>query len=73
MATDSPAAGEAMTALGYEQAREELASIVSRLEAGGTSLEDALSLWERGEFLAGLCESWLDRAEQRLGPDPATT
>ena len=52
--------------LGYEQAREELAEVVRRLEAGGLSLEESLALWERGEELAMLCKHWLDRARERL-------
>jgi len=52
--------------LGYEQAREELAEVVRRLEAGGLSLEESLALWERGEQLAELCRHWLDRARERL-------
>ena len=36
----------------YEQAREELVDVVRKLEAGGTSLEESLALWERGEELA---------------------
>ena len=36
----------------YEQAREELADVVRRLEAGGLTLEESLALWERGEELA---------------------
>ncbi len=50
----------------YEQAREELADVVRRLEAGGLTLEESLSLWERGEQLAGVCQHWLDRARERL-------
>ncbi|RFU22899.1 exodeoxyribonuclease VII small subunit [Geodermatophilus marinus] len=50
----------------YEQAREELADVVRRLEAGGLTLEESLSLWERGEQLAELCRHWLDRARERL-------
>ena len=50
----------------YEQARAELASVVERLEAGGTTLEESLALWERGEELATLCQHWLDRARERL-------
>lgn len=46
---------EAETALGYEQARDELIEVVRKLEAGGTSLEDSLALWERGEELAKVC------------------
>ncbi|MEU4569685.1 exodeoxyribonuclease VII small subunit [Micromonospora sp. NPDC023956] len=52
--------------LSYEQARAELASVVERLEAGGTSLEESLSLWERGERLAEICQHWLDGARARL-------
>jgi exodeoxyribonuclease VII small subunit len=50
----------------YEQAREELAEVVKRLEAGGLTLEDSLSLWERGEKLAAVCEEWLEGARARL-------
>jgi exodeoxyribonuclease VII small subunit len=50
----------------YEQAREELASVVRRLEAGGLSLEDSLELWERGERLATMCSEWLEGARARL-------
>ena len=52
--------------LSYEEAREELVGVVTRLEAGGTSLEDSLALWERGEKLATLCQEWLDGARARL-------
>jgi exodeoxyribonuclease VII small subunit len=52
--------------LGYEQARDELVDVVRRLEAGGTSLEEALALWERGEALAARCQTWLDGARDRL-------
>ena len=50
----------------YEVAREELIEVVRRLEAGGTTLEESLALWERGERLAALCQDWLDGARQRL-------
>ena len=50
----------------YEQARDELIEIVQKLETGGTSLEEALALWERGEKLAGICQQWLDGAKERL-------
>jgi exodeoxyribonuclease VII small subunit len=52
--------------LGYEQARDELAEVVRRLEAGGLSLEDSLALWERGEALAKLCERYLAGARERI-------
>ena len=50
----------------YEEARAELVEIVQRLEAGGTTLEESLALWERGERLATICQEWLDGARQRL-------
>ena len=52
--------------LPYEQAREELIEVVRRLEAGGTSLEESLALWERGEKLATTCQRWLDGARAKL-------
>ena len=52
--------------LSYEAARDELAEVVRRLEAGGTTLEESLTLWERGEELASICQKWLDGARARL-------
>lgn len=52
--------------LSYEAAREELVEVVRRLEAGGTTLEESLALWERGERLATICQDWLDGARARL-------
>jgi exodeoxyribonuclease VII small subunit len=59
--TDDPA-GQ----LSYEDAREELIDVVRRLEAGGTTLEESLALWERGEELAKVCRRWLEGARARL-------
>ncbi len=50
----------------YEAARDELAEVVRALEAGGTTLEESLRLWERGEELARVCQEWLDGAKARL-------
>ena len=82
---DAPYAGsvaEEKQELSYEQARDELAEVVRRLEAGGLTLEESLSLWERGEHLAAVCEEWLEGARARLtaalpsatagGSDPET-
>jgi exodeoxyribonuclease VII small subunit len=52
--------------LNYEAARDELAKVVAELEAGGTSLEESLALWERGEQLAKVCNTWLETAKKRL-------
>jgi exodeoxyribonuclease VII small subunit len=52
--------------LTYESAREELIEVVRKLETGGTTLEESLALWERGELLARTCQEWLDGARKRL-------
>lgn len=52
--------------LSYEDARDELTAIVATLEAGNQSLEESMSLWERGEALAQHCQQWLDQAEKRI-------
>jgi exodeoxyribonuclease VII small subunit len=61
MAADTPDAD-----LSYEQARDELIDVVRRLEAGGTTLEESLALWQRGEQLAQVCQHWLDGARAKL-------
>jgi exodeoxyribonuclease VII small subunit len=52
--------------LTYEQARDELISIVAQLEGGQTGLENSMTLWQRGEALAAHCSTWLDGAEAKL-------
>ena len=52
--------------LSYEQARDELVSVVTALEQGGMSLEESIALWERGEALAARCDEWLLGATARL-------
>jgi len=55
-----------VSALSYEQARDELIRVVSELEQGQTTLEQSLALWERGEAAAQRCEEWLLGAKARL-------
>ena len=59
--------------LTYEQARDELITIVTKLESGGLGLEESLSLWERGEKVAAVCQQWLDGARKRLDAAQNTT
>ena len=63
---DGTTTAAATGTLGYEQARDELIEVVRRLEAGGTTLEESLALWERGEELAKVCRRWLEGARARL-------
>jgi exodeoxyribonuclease VII small subunit len=58
--------GSKSDTLSYEQAREELITIVQRLESGGVPLEESLALWERGEQLAAICQAWLDGAKAKI-------
>ena len=65
MASDTPDVDDEAD-LSYEQARDELVDVVRRLEAGGTTLEESLALWQRGEKLAQVCQRWLDGARAKL-------
>ncbi|BDZ49661.1 hypothetical protein GCM10025867_19020 [Frondihabitans sucicola] len=58
--------------LSYEQARDELVTVVNELEQGSSTLERSLALWERGETLAARCEEWLLGAKERLEKARAT-
>ena len=55
-----------ITNLTYEQARDELISIVAQLEDGKIGLGESMGLWQRGEALATHCSTWLDGAEAKL-------
>lgn len=60
--SDQPPVSE----LSYEQARDELVALVSRIESGKVPLEEAMVLWERGEQLAAHCQAKLDAAQASL-------
>jgi exodeoxyribonuclease VII small subunit len=50
----------------FEEAQRELERIVSELEGGRASLEDAVVLWERGDELYRYCLGKLDSAEGKI-------
>lgn len=64
--TEQSGEDEKLSELSYEQAREELISVVQRLESGGAPLAESLALWERGEKLATICQQWLDGAKAKV-------
>lgn len=66
MSTERTADTEDIADLSYEQARDELVAIVSRIEGGNASLEESMTLWERGEALAAHCQAKLDQAQEQL-------
>jgi exodeoxyribonuclease VII small subunit len=52
--------------LSYEEAYEELNQIVVKLEAEELTLEQTISLFERGQNLAQYCTDILDKTEMRI-------
>lgn len=54
----------------FEQARDALADVVGRLESGGLSLEECVTLWDQGEALARECEAFLAAARARVEGEP---
>jgi len=62
--TEPPASEKAP--ISYEAARDELAKVVADLESGGLTLDESLTLWERGEELARICARFLEGARERV-------
>ena len=52
--------------LPFEDALDQLETIVKKLEAGELNLEDSLGAFERGVELAKLCHTRLDEAEKKV-------
>jgi exodeoxyribonuclease VII small subunit len=50
----------------FEEAQRELETIVQRLESGDANLDEAITLWERGEELYRVCSEKLDAAHGRI-------
>jgi exodeoxyribonuclease VII small subunit len=57
---------ETATPATYEALYTSLQEIVTRLEAGELTLEEMLTLYERGIHLAAECQRLLDHAEMRV-------
>jgi exodeoxyribonuclease VII small subunit len=52
--------------LSYEQALKELEEIITRLEDESPALEEAMTLFERGQSLMARCSGLLDQAELKV-------
>jgi exodeoxyribonuclease VII small subunit len=52
--------------IGLEEALDDLERIVAELEEGKLSLEESLSLFEKGVRLVRLCNAKLEAAEQKI-------
>jgi len=55
-----------MSELTFESAQKELEQIVERLERGNADLDEAITLWERGEELLRFCLTRLETAEGKI-------
>lgn len=55
-----------IASLSFEAAMGELETIVRRLESGDVSLEESVTLYERGHALRGHCEARLAAAQARI-------
>lgn len=55
-----------ISAYDFEAARDELLTIVGRLEEGNATLDESLQLWERAEKLAARCQEILEGARERI-------
>ncbi len=52
--------------LSFEQALEQLESIVNDLERGDVALDDSIKIYERGEALKAHCAMLLKSAEDKV-------
>jgi len=52
--------------LSFEEAFAELEESVGKLEEGGLTLEESLTLFERGQALAARCNVQLDEADLKV-------
>jgi exodeoxyribonuclease VII small subunit len=50
----------------FEDAQRELERIVQQLESGQADLDEAITLWERGEELYRICAGKLDSAQGKI-------
>ncbi len=66
--TEQKASGKApaVEEMSFEQALDELETIVGRLEDGSVDLEQSIGLYERGTQLKAHCEAKLKTAQARI-------
>jgi exodeoxyribonuclease VII small subunit len=62
----APEANLDVAAMPFEKALEELERIVDQLEQGAVSLDESITLYERGELLKTRCDELLKNAEMRI-------
>lgn len=55
-----------ISSMTFEQAYAELESIIQQLDGGDLSLEDSVTVFERGRALSAHCQTLLNNAELRV-------
>jgi len=50
----------------FEEAQKELEAVVRKLETGQADLDEALTLWQRGDELYRFCLGRLDSAQGKI-------
>ena len=64
--TDPATTPATLEAMSFEAALNELEQLVARLESGQASLEDSITLYERGAKLKAHCDARLKSAQMRV-------
>jgi exodeoxyribonuclease VII small subunit len=63
---DNQADAASLVNMSFEAALQELEQLVARLESGQASLEDSITLYERGAKLKAHCDARLKSAQMRV-------
>ena len=63
---ESPASGENLDRLSFEEALSQLEAIVDQLERGDVSLDKAIDAYSRGMALRGHCQARLEEARLKV-------
>ena len=64
--TEQPNSIAPIDSMSFETALDELERLVARLESGQASLEDSITLYERGAKLKAHCDARLKSAQMRV-------
>lgn len=62
----SPTQPDDIQAMSFEQAMDELRSIVDSMERGDAKLDQAIAAYERGALLRAHCEAKLKEAKMKI-------
>ncbi len=66
MAASSPKKKDDLSTLRFEEAIDQLESIIGHIEEGEVGLEESIESYQRGMALLKHCRAVLDRAEQQI-------